>query len=82
MEQKYRDFLRLVIYQIYPRSFMDSNNDGIGDLQGVISKLDYLQQLGINGIWFMPIHPIGEKGRKGSLGSPTGRKDGTLGLSQ
>jgi alpha-glucosidase len=42
-------------YQIYPRSFMDSNGDGIGDLQGVISKLDYLKDLGINVIWICPI---------------------------
>ncbi|MBP2002401.1 alpha-glucosidase [Paenibacillus shirakamiensis] len=42
-------------YQIYPRSFMDSNGDGIGDLQGVISKLDYLQDLGIQVIWICPI---------------------------
>ena len=44
-------------YEIFVYSFCDSNGDGIGDLQGVISKLDYLQELGINGIWFMPIHP-------------------------
>ena len=44
-------------YEIFVYSFCDSNGDGIGDLPGVISKLDYLQELGINGIWFMPIHP-------------------------
>ena len=44
-------------YEIFVYSFCDSNGDGIGDLQGVISKLDYLQELGITGIWFMPIHP-------------------------
>ena len=44
-------------YEIFVYSFCDSNADGIGDLKGVISKLDYLQELGINGIWFMPIHP-------------------------
>ena len=44
-----------VIYQIYPRSFADSNNDGIGDLQGIISKLDYLENLGINAIWLSPV---------------------------
>lgn len=44
-----------VIYQIYPRSFSDSNGDGIGDLQGIISKLDYLEQLGIDAIWLSPV---------------------------
>ncbi len=44
-------------YEIFVYSFCDSNGDGIGDIQGVISKLDYLQELGVNGIWLMPIHP-------------------------
>lgn len=44
-----------VIYQIYPRSFKDSNGDGIGDLPGIISKLDYLQELGVNLIWMSPV---------------------------
>ena len=51
-DDNYRTF-----YEIFVYSFCDSNGDGIGDLQGVISKLDYLQGLGINGIWLMPIHP-------------------------
>jgi alpha-glucosidase len=46
-----------VIYEIYPRSFQDSNGDGIGDLNGITSRLDYLQSLGINGIWLAPIYP-------------------------
>ncbi|MGP4042626.1 glycoside hydrolase family 13 protein [Gracilibacillus sp. D59] len=45
-----------VAYQIYPRSFMDSNGDGIGDLQGIISKLDYLKTLGIDVVWISPIY--------------------------
>ncbi|PEA54833.1 glucohydrolase [Bacillus pseudomycoides] len=45
-----------VAYQIYPRSFMDSNGDGIGDLQGMISKLDYLKDLGIDVIWICPMY--------------------------
>jgi oligo-1,6-glucosidase len=45
-----------VVYQIYPRSFMDSNGDGIGDLPGVLSKLDYLKDLGIDVIWLCPIY--------------------------
>ncbi len=44
-------------YEIFVYSFCDSNGDGIGDLQGVISKLDYLEELGVNGIWLMPVHP-------------------------
>jgi alpha-glucosidase len=46
-----------VIYQIYPRSFQDSNGDGIGDLKGILSRLDYLQWLGIEAIWISPIYP-------------------------
>ena len=45
-----------VIYQIYPRSFMDSNGDGIGDLKGITSKLDYLKELGIGVIWLSPVY--------------------------
>lgn len=44
-----------VFYQIYPKSFQDTNGDGIGDLQGIISRLDYLQKLGIDGIWLSPV---------------------------
>lgn len=44
-----------VIYQIYPKSFQDSNGDGIGDLQGIIHRLDYLKQLGIDAIWLSPV---------------------------
>jgi alpha-glucosidase len=46
-----------VIYEIYPRSFQDSNHDGIGDLNGITSRLDYLQNLGIDAIWLTPIYP-------------------------
>jgi len=45
-----------VVYQIYPRSFMDCNGDGIGDLQGIISKLDYLNDLGVDVIWLSPVY--------------------------
>lgn len=45
-----------VFYQIYPRSFKDSNGDGIGDLQGIMSKLDYIKELGIDAIWLSPIY--------------------------
>ena len=46
-----------VIYQIYPRSFADSNGDGIGDLGGIVTRLDYLQELGVDAIWLSPINP-------------------------
>ena len=46
----------IVVYQIYPRSFKDSNGDGIGDLRGIIEKLDYLQTLGIGAIWLSPVY--------------------------
>lgn len=46
-----------IVYQVYPRSFQDSNGDGIGDLQGVIMRLDYLQWLGIKSVWLSPIYP-------------------------
>ena len=45
-----------VAYQIYPKSFMDSDGDGIGDLRGIISKLDYLKELGVDIIWLSPIY--------------------------
>src|SRR4051794_8989451 len=46
-----------VVYQIYPRSFQDSNGDGIGDLNGIRNRLDYLVELGIDAIWVSPIYP-------------------------
>lgn len=52
--EKYKEFLSWHIYQVYPRSFYDTNGDGIGDLAGVTAKLDYLKELGINAIWLCP----------------------------
>ena len=46
---------KAVVYQIYPKSFQDSDGDGIGDLQGIIKRLDYLEMLGINAIWLSPV---------------------------
>lgn len=48
---------RGVIYQVYPRSFQDSNGDGIGDLKGIIQRLDYLTWLGVDAVWLSPIYP-------------------------
>ena len=54
MEKKW--WHKSVVYQIYPRSFNDSNNDGIGDINGIIEKLDYLKLLGIDVIWLSPVY--------------------------
>lgn len=52
------------IYQIYPISFFDSNGDGIGDLQGILAKLDYLKDLGVDVLWLCPIYksPLADMG--------------------
>ena len=52
MNQWWKD---AIIYQVYPRSFCDSNGDGLGDIPGIISKLDYLQKLGVDAIWLSPV---------------------------
>ena len=46
-----------VVYQIYPKSFQDSNGDGFGDLRGVIQRLEYLQSLGVDYLWLTPFFP-------------------------
>ena len=45
-----------VFYQVYPKSFQDANGDGMGDLRGVIERLDYLEKLGVDGIWLSPVY--------------------------
>ena len=55
--QEARWWQRGIIYQIYPRSFMDSNGDGVGDLRGILQRLDYLAWLGVDAVWISPIYP-------------------------
>ncbi|HSL85876.1 MAG TPA: alpha-glucosidase, partial [Bacteroidales bacterium] len=61
LEAVMENFKNRIVYQIWPRSFKDSNDDGIGDLKGIISKLDYLKDLGIDTIWLSPIYATGNK---------------------
>ena len=49
-----QDFKKSVVYQIYPKSFLDTNGDGLGELKGVTAKLDYLKELGVNYLWLTP----------------------------
>ena len=56
MNKEYNDFLDLIVYQIYPRSFYDSNGDGIGDLNGIRQKIPYLKELGVNAVWICPCY--------------------------
>ncbi len=63
-EQQHSYFIRkhrwpegAIVYHIYPRSFQDANGDGVGDLQGIISRLDYLKELGVQAIWLSPFYP-------------------------
>jgi alpha-glucosidase len=54
---KHRWWQRGIVYQVYPRSFQDSNRDGIGDLKGITARLDYLVELGVDAVWISPIFP-------------------------
>ncbi len=60
-----------VLYHVYVRSFYDSDGDGQGDLPGVLAKLDYIQSLGVDGIWLSPITP--RRTATGAMTSPTSR---------
>ena len=55
--ERTRWYKDMVFYQIWPRSFYDGNGDGLGDLQGVYEKLDYIRSLGVDGLWFSPLYP-------------------------
>ena len=57
MTDSFQWWQRGIVYQIYPRSFQDSNGDGIGDLPGITSRLDYVRWLGVDAIWISPIYP-------------------------
>ena len=54
-------YKEMAVYQIWCRSFCDGNGDGIGDLWGVLSKLDYIASLNVDGIWFSPLYPFAER---------------------
>ena len=56
MSVKNQWWKKSVVYQIYPRSFMDSNGDGIGDINGIVEKLDYLKELGVDVLWLSPVY--------------------------
>ena len=57
MAERHEWWQKGIVYQVYPRSFADSNGDGVGDLRGVQARLDYLQWLGVDAIWLSPIYP-------------------------
>ncbi|GAC1383872.1 MAG: alpha-amylase family glycosyl hydrolase [Herpetosiphon sp.] len=57
MQGELKWWQRGVVYQVYPRSFQDSDGDGVGDLPGILQRLDYLQRLGVDAVWLSPIYP-------------------------
>ena len=69
-----------IVYQIYPQSFNDSNGDGIGDIKGIIEKLDYLEDLGVNVLWISPIceSPLDDNGYDISDYQAIHRRYGTI----
>ncbi|MBR2038454.1 MAG: glucohydrolase, partial [Lachnospiraceae bacterium] len=77
IQESYKD---LIFYQIYPRSFKDANGDGIGDLRGIIEKLDYLVELGVNAVWLSPCYksPNDDNGYDISDFCDIGEEYGTL----
>jgi alpha-glucosidase len=63
---------RAAVYQVYPRSFRDGNGDGLGDITGVIEKLDYLTELGVNALWLSPFYPSPQKDSGYDVADPRG----------
>ena len=59
-----KDFHKSVVYQIYVKSFCDSNGGGVGDLPGITSKLDYLARLGVDYVWLTPFYPSPQRDRR------------------
>lgn len=80
MKKSRERFLDLVVYEIYPRSFRDSNGDGVGDLRGVIEKIDHLSELGVNAVWLCPCYqsPNADNGYDISDYRKIAREFGTL----
>lgn len=80
MEKEKDWYKKAVVYQIYPKSFCDSNGDGIGDFQGIISKLDYLAELGVNAVWLSPCYqsPNDDNGYDISDYRDVGKEYGTM----
>ena len=54
-------YKEMAVYQVWPRSFCDGDGDGIGDLKGVLGKLDYIKSLGVDAIWFSPLYKSPQK---------------------
>ena len=61
MEIKKEWYKKMSFYQIWPRSFKDGNGDGVGDLKGVLEKLDYIKSLNVDAIWFSPLYMLPNK---------------------
>ena len=80
MTEKYKKFLDLNFYQIYPKSFYDANNDGVGDFNGITEKIPYLKDLGINAVWLSPffVSPEDDSGYDISDYYDVSEKYGTL----
>ncbi len=70
------DYKSMSVYQIWPRSFCDGNGDGIGDLEGIYAKLEYVASLGVDCIWFSPLYPSPNADFGYDIAEPIGRYPG------